>query len=138
MSLASRLYRGETSFDIVGKRRRWYALSGLLVLISLLSLFVLRGLNTGIDFKGGSVYEFTSPTMSADTAQQIVQKVGLKGDARATKIGKQTLRVETRPQDSATSTKIVAAIAKEGVDPKTINSRRGSDARRLRQTRETY
>jgi preprotein translocase subunit SecF len=123
MSLASRLYRGETSFDIVGKRRRWYALSGFLVFLSLLSLFVLRGLNTGIDFKGGNVYEFTSATMSADKAQEVVQKVGIKGDARATKVGKETLRVETRPQDAPTSTKIVAAIANEGVDQASINSR---------------
>ena len=26
--LAHRLYHGETSFDFVGRRRRWFALSG--------------------------------------------------------------------------------------------------------------
>jgi preprotein translocase subunit SecF len=55
VSLASRLYHGETTFDIVGRRRRWFTISGVLVLISLVSL-VVPGLNFGIDFKGGAVF----------------------------------------------------------------------------------
>ena len=55
MSLASRLYHGETSFDIVGRRRLWFTISGVLVLVSLISLIV-PGLNFGIDFKGGAVF----------------------------------------------------------------------------------
>jgi preprotein translocase subunit SecF len=55
VSLASRLYHGETTFDIVGRRRLWFTISGVLVLISLLSL-VVPGLNFGIDFKGGAVF----------------------------------------------------------------------------------
>jgi preprotein translocase subunit SecF len=55
VSLASRLYHGETSFDIVGRRRLWFTISGVLVLISLVSL-VVPGLNFGIDFKGGAVF----------------------------------------------------------------------------------
>jgi preprotein translocase subunit SecF len=55
VSLASRLYHGETTFDIVGRRRLWFTISGVLVLISLVSL-VVPGLNFGIDFKGGAVF----------------------------------------------------------------------------------
>ena len=55
MSLASRLYHGDTSFDIVGRRRLWFTISGVLVLVSLISLIV-PGLNFGIDFKGGAVF----------------------------------------------------------------------------------
>ncbi len=40
------------SFNIVGNRRKAYMLSGTLLLLSLLS-FVVRGLEMGIDFKGG-------------------------------------------------------------------------------------
>ncbi|HEX4908594.1 MAG TPA: protein translocase subunit SecF, partial [Actinomycetes bacterium] len=58
MSLASRLYHGETSFDIVGRRRLWFTVSGVLVLVSLISLIV-PGLNFGIDFKGGAVFRVT-------------------------------------------------------------------------------
>ncbi|MFL5793838.1 MAG: protein translocase subunit SecF, partial [Actinomycetota bacterium] len=55
MSLASRMYHGETSYDFVGRRRLWFSISAVLVLISLVSL-VWPGLNFGIDFKGGAVF----------------------------------------------------------------------------------
>ena len=35
MSLASRLYHGETSFDFVGRRRLWFSISAVLVVISI-------------------------------------------------------------------------------------------------------
>jgi preprotein translocase subunit SecF len=55
VSLASRMYHGETSYDFVGRRRLWFSISAVLVLISLASL-VWPGLNFGIDFKGGAVF----------------------------------------------------------------------------------
>ncbi|HEX3202098.1 MAG TPA: protein translocase subunit SecF, partial [Actinomycetes bacterium] len=67
MSLASRMYHGETSFDIVGRRRLWFTISGALVLISLVSL-VVPGLNFGIDFKGGALFR-VQPTQAVTEAQ---------------------------------------------------------------------
>nr|MDQ2729882.1 protein translocase subunit SecF [Actinomycetota bacterium] len=52
----SRLFRGETSFDFAGRWRRWFAISGLVILIGFISLGV-RGLNFSIDFKGGTTWE---------------------------------------------------------------------------------
>ncbi|HZU75043.1 MAG TPA: hypothetical protein VE990_19965, partial [Acidimicrobiales bacterium] len=43
-----RLYRGETAFDFVGRRRWWYAISLLVILAGLVSLGT-RGLNLGVD-----------------------------------------------------------------------------------------
>ena len=40
-SFWSRLYHGETTFDFVGKRRIGFAVSGLLILVTLVSLFTL-------------------------------------------------------------------------------------------------
>jgi len=48
-----RLYRGETHFDFVGRRRWWYAISGTIIAIGLISLGV-KGLNLGIEFEGGT------------------------------------------------------------------------------------
>ncbi|MFL6273401.1 MAG: protein translocase subunit SecF, partial [Actinomycetes bacterium] len=67
MSLASRLYHGETSFDIIGRRRLWFTISAVLVAISLVSLIV-PGLNFGIDFKGGAVFR-VAPTGTVTEAQ---------------------------------------------------------------------
>lgn len=67
MSLWGRMYRGETSIDFIGKRKIWFALSGGLILASLLVLPLrpaesscspplpgfFAGLSCGIEFKGG-------------------------------------------------------------------------------------
>jgi preprotein translocase subunit SecF len=73
VSLASRMYHGETSFDFVGRRRLWFTISALLVLIALASL-VVPGLNFGIDFKGGAVFR-VQPT-TAVTEAQVREAVG--------------------------------------------------------------
>ena len=53
-NFGGRLYRGEVSFDFVGRQKLWYTISGLILLLSLIGLFG-RGLNFSVDFKGGSV-----------------------------------------------------------------------------------
>jgi preprotein translocase subunit SecF len=67
VSLASRLYHGETSYDFVGRRRLWFTISGVLLLVSVVSLFV-PGLNFGIDFKGGAVFR-VQPSQTVTEAQ---------------------------------------------------------------------
>jgi preprotein translocase subunit SecF len=52
MSVLSRLYHGETNIDFIGRRRLWFAISGTIVLLCLITL-TTRGLNYGIEFEGG-------------------------------------------------------------------------------------
>jgi preprotein translocase subunit SecF len=54
------LFHKKTTYPFMGTRRRWYAISAVLIVGSLLSLAV-QGLNFGIDFTGGVVMEFTFP-----------------------------------------------------------------------------
>jgi preprotein translocase subunit SecF len=49
----SRLYTGTGAFEVVGRRRLWYVVSGAIVAIAIASI-VLRGFTFGIDFKGGT------------------------------------------------------------------------------------
>jgi len=60
-------FKKKTSFRFMPLRRRWYAISGSLVLASVL-LLVFRGLNFGIDFTGGVVLELAFP-QAADLDQ---------------------------------------------------------------------
>ncbi|MCP9486538.1 MAG: protein translocase subunit SecD [Gaiellaceae bacterium MAG52_C11] len=46
--------------DFVGLRNRWFAISGVVLLLSL-GAIVLNGLNLGIDFEGGTKVTFTTP-----------------------------------------------------------------------------
>jgi preprotein translocase subunit SecF len=52
-SFLSRLYTGTGAFEVIGRRRMWYAVSGAIVAIAVVSI-VLRGFTFGIDFKGGT------------------------------------------------------------------------------------
>jgi preprotein translocase subunit SecF len=74
----SRLYRGETSFDFVGRKRWWFALSGAIILAGVVSLG-FRGLNFGIDFKGGTSWEVAAHGASAASVTNAVRGAGLNG-----------------------------------------------------------
>ena len=65
-----RLFRGETSFDFAGRWRRWFAISGAVIVVGLISL-ATRGLNFSIDFKGGTVWEVPS-TASVSEVRSVV------------------------------------------------------------------
>ena len=65
-SWGNRLYRGEVAYDFIGKQKRWYTISGALLLISVVSLVVL-GLNFTLDFRGGSQFDIKSATASTQT-----------------------------------------------------------------------
>lgn len=73
-----RLYHGETSIDFYGRRRFGFALSGLLIVATLLSLLT-SGLNLGIDFEGGVAWQVpTSSTFGADEARSVVEENGVE------------------------------------------------------------
>ncbi|MGA9873483.1 MAG: protein translocase subunit SecF, partial [Rhodococcus sp. (in: high G+C Gram-positive bacteria)] len=52
-SFLGRLYTGTGAFDVVGRRRFYYILSAVIVLVCLLSM-AFRGFTLGIDFEGGT------------------------------------------------------------------------------------
>ena len=55
--IGGKLYRGEVSINFVGRQRLWYAISGLILVISIVAVLV-RGLVFSVDFKGGAVFTF--------------------------------------------------------------------------------
>jgi SecD/SecF fusion protein len=64
-------------FDAVGKRRIWFAISGILIALSIASI-AIKGLNLGIDFEGGSQLTFSTPrpVQIADVRTE-AEKVGI-------------------------------------------------------------
>jgi preprotein translocase subunit SecF len=72
----SRLYNGETSFDFVGRRRWWFLISTIITVLGLASLG-FRGLNLGIDFKGGSAWIVAAPGVSQTQAVNAMEAAGL-------------------------------------------------------------
>jgi len=54
--LATRLYRGEAGLNIIGRRKVWFSVAGMLVLIAIASV-ALRGFSLGIEFSGGNSFQ---------------------------------------------------------------------------------
>jgi SecD/SecF fusion protein len=66
--------------DIVGRRRIWFAISGVAIALSIVSLGV-KGLNLGIDFKGGSALDFSTPRpVALDDVRSEMQRLGHADD----------------------------------------------------------
>ncbi|HEV7886600.1 MAG TPA: protein translocase subunit SecF [Acidimicrobiales bacterium] len=86
-----RLYHGETAFDFMGRKRIWFAVSAVVILLGIGSLFT-RHLNLGIDFKGGTSWDVPSKSMSVAKARDAVRPVGL-AEARIQVIGTGDSRV---------------------------------------------
>jgi len=90
--LVSRLYHGETSYDFVGGIKKWATISAIVIGAGLLSLFV-RGLNFGIDFRGGVAWEVPAEKPSVSEARDALRPLGLD-DAKIQVLGSNVLRVQ--------------------------------------------
>jgi preprotein translocase subunit SecF len=75
-TLGNRLYSGESSVEIVGRRKRWFAAFGVILLLALLGLGV-RGLQFSVDFTGGSVLTVPTKTLSTNEATSIAISNGI-------------------------------------------------------------
>jgi preprotein translocase subunit SecF len=78
--IAGRLYRAEVSINFVGRQRLWYAISGVIVVISAIALAV-KGLNFSLEFKGGSSFTFPSNSLTNQNAIARVISGASGGDA---------------------------------------------------------
>ena len=95
--LGNDLYTGKRSIDFIGRQRQWYAVSAVLIALALIGIFA-RGLNFGIEFRGGSEYRLSGVTNTAnyeDRAKTAIAEAGLDGNVTATVIGGNSVRVQT-------------------------------------------
>lgn len=101
-SIFTRLYHGETDIKFVGSFKKWAIVSGLVILLGLLSLWQ-RGLNLGIDFEGGVVWEVPAGDVSVTEAQDAMASEGLQGLTvqMLTADGETRLRVKAEPLEDA-------------------------------------
>jgi preprotein translocase subunit SecF len=120
--LGGRLYRGETSINIIAARKKWYALSGVFIVLSLFSLGV-QGLHLGIEFKGGSSFTVTTTSGTIEQARETVGNAGYQGNTIIQTIGNDKIRIQTGVIDTAQSNAIQDALAAEfGITVESIDT----------------
>ncbi|RFZ70376.1 Protein-export membrane protein SecF [Mycobacterium marinum] len=73
-NLLSRLYTGTGAFEVVGRRKLWYGISGAIMAIAILSIIV-RGFTFGIDFKGGTTVSFPRGGSQVTQVEEVFHNV---------------------------------------------------------------
>jgi preprotein translocase subunit SecF len=102
-----------TSYDFIGPTKKWFALSGTVILIGLVALGV-RGLNFGIDFKGGTAWQVSvhSPTKATTAgARDAAIRAGLT-EPSVQILGGNSARVEAGRATPAEQAKVSDELAK--------------------------
>ena len=106
-------------FDIVGRRKIWYALS-LLIIIPGIACMIIRGFNFGIDFTGGTIMEmrFEKPVAVAKV-REVMHKydldnstIQLSGESSSASEAKDVL-IRTADLDEAKRNEVKASLKKD-------------------------
>ncbi len=112
-----RLYHGETAIDFFGRRWWWFAMSIVLVSVTLVSLFA-SSLNLGIDFEGGVAWEVSADKVTESQVRDILDSNGVAGSTA--KIQKRTsasgsvLLIQVGDQTPEKRQEVQAALAAAG------------------------
>ena len=121
-----RLYTGTGAFEVVGRRKFWFSVSGLIVAVAIASI-LLRGFTFGIDFEGGTKVSMPAAGANGTVSTRQVEDVFSKalgkapesvvvvgsGGSATVQIRSQTL---TNPQTEQLRTALFDAFQPKGSD----------------------
>jgi preprotein translocase subunit SecF len=122
----TRLYTGTGAFEVIGRRKMWFTISGLIVAIAIASI-VLRGFTFGIDFSGGTKVSMPaaggSGTVSVQQVEDVFSKT-LGKDAESVVVvgsgGSATVQIRsetlTNPETEQLRTALFDAFQPKGSD----------------------
>lgn len=112
--LGNDLYTGRRSIDFVGRAKTWYAISAVIMLVAL-GGFLVRGLNLGLEFEGGSEFRVTSAQVAegyqADATDAVREVAGADASANVTLIGGNQVRVQTEKLSEAQMSEVASGLA---------------------------
>jgi SecD/SecF fusion protein len=111
--------------DYIGRRNTWFAISGTVILISI-GAMAIKGLNLGIDFRGGTQIAFSTPEpVSLDDVRSQAAKIGQANAqivGRGTEVGDSSYRSFTVRTESLSTNEVQALQSNlvSGVDAEAI------------------
>ncbi|WP_336991513.1 protein translocase subunit SecF [Leucobacter sp. VD1] len=109
------LYTGEKSINFVGKRKVWYLVSLVLIVLSVLGPLARGGFTFGIEFTGGSQFQVhlaEGGDRDPALAESAVAEVLPAAAPRVTQLGPTDIRVQTEALDESENRAVNAALAK--------------------------
>lgn len=112
--LGNDLYTGDRSVNFVSKRKRWYTISIIVMVLAILGTILRGGFSFGIEFTGGSEFQVHSSEVSQtemDIATDVVTEVMPGSAPRVTTLGQNTVRVQTEQLDEEQSRTIASNLA---------------------------
>ena len=119
------LYSGKRSIDFVGRQKTWYTVSLILLVLAAAGLFG-RGLNIGLEFKGGSEFQIVSVTNFNNFEARAKAAVGTVTPGANVVVTKtaNSVRVQTEKfQTTAKTDQVTSALATAfNVSPRTISA----------------
>jgi preprotein translocase subunit SecF len=116
MSVRGKLASFDNDIDFPRLWRIGAVVSLVLLLLSGGAL-VVRGLNLGIDFEGGTAWEVQAPDTSVADARSVLTPLGL-GNAKIQFVGGDNLRVQAEPGSEAGLAEVTETLAElAGADP---------------------
>ncbi|WP_394552246.1 protein translocase subunit SecF [Agromyces sp. MMS24-JH15] len=105
------LYTGKRSFNFVGGRKKWFAIAGVLIILSI-AVPLLRGVNFSIEFRGGSQFQIAGvENATAQPAIDAVESVVPGTDVHVAIIGGTGVRVQTEQLEAGESRDVTTALA---------------------------
>jgi preprotein translocase subunit SecF len=106
------LYTGARSYDIVGRRRTWYIIAAVVIVICATVPFLRGGYHFGIEFTGGSEFQVAQPAeLDQDLATRTVDGVAPGANPRVTQVGSDTIRVQTSQLEATQTNDVADALA---------------------------
>lgn len=122
--IGNELYSGERSFDFVGRRKIWYAIGAVAVILSILLPIFRGGFNFGIEFRGGSEFRLTnSQALPVELAEEAIHSVVPEVEVVTTKVGVSDLRIQTEQLEDVQSEAARLALAEAyGVEGASVAS----------------
>lgn len=110
--LGNDLYTGKRSVNIIGRARLWFTISAALILIAILGPLLRGGFTFGIEFSGGSQFQFSvSGERNETLAVDAVHTVLPDSSPKVTLVGQHEIRVQTEQLSDADSRDIKDALA---------------------------
>ena len=109
----NQLYSGERSINFIGRRKLFYVIALAMLALSVLLPAARGGFNFGIEFRGGSEYRVSASTVDSTlVAENAVHSVKAGVQVNSTKIGNNTIRVQTPQLTDTESEPVRLALAK--------------------------